>query len=393
MLKVVKIQGHCKLVLRQQLKKQLKGLKETKGLLISHGKELPTNSRGFPPYVEKLERVTKMADRWKLGNYTFTINPNTYGEQVSLVGDTVVTLDGTVIIQPTTTTEEYNLSSIFYQNRPRVVSQVSMPNLSGIKFVSGKYYVLNNTTKKVDVYNSNLSLSKSITITATPNGENFVAFDVELDETLWVVQSSTDDIVWKVAGGTGTVTKATFNPGRGLDITGIKYNNGSMWIVSGTTIYNTNTSLSILKTLTLPYISPANLAYRGMEIVNGYLVVSFVGNTESGVYHIDMNSGFICNSFALPDYSQIVDVTYDGNSFIFATFNTNQLIYTNGNTLMLDLYSLEKEIKTKGFIDMIDDMGIKRRIAISDYNIERLEGSLAKYSVDIQATKVNRGVV
>lgn len=328
-----------------------------------------------------------MANRWKLGNYTFTINPNSYGEQVSLVGDTVFTLDGTVITQPTSTTEEYSLSSVFYQNRPRVVSQISMPNLSGIKYVNGKFYVLNNTTKKVDVYNSNLTFSKSLTIATTPNGENFVAFDVQSDETIWAVEvGATNDIVWKVISG--VATKTTFSG----HIVGIKYDGTYLWVVSGTTLYKFNTSFVQQNSLTLPYISPVNVSYRGIDIVKGYLVISFSGDTDSGAYHIDMSNGFICNSFTLPDYTEIIDVTHDGNNFIFATFNTNQLIYTNGNTLMLDVYLLEGEIKTKGFIDMIDDMGVKRRIAVSNYDIERQEGSLAKYSVNIKAIKVNRGV-
>jgi hypothetical protein len=41
---------------------------------------------------------------------------------------------------------------------------------------------------------------------------------------------------------------------------------------------------------------------------------------------------------------------------------------------------------------MVDDMGVTRRVTVSDYRIERMEGSLQKYSVDISVTKVNRGI-
>jgi hypothetical protein len=330
-----------------------------------------------------------MQDRWKLGNYTFTINPNKYSEQITVVGDTIITLDGTVITQPTTNKEDYSLSAIFYQNRPRVISQVSMPNLGGMKYVNGKFYVLNNTTKKVDVYTSNMTLSKSIAIVATPNGENFTSFDVQTDETIWAVQTSVMDVLWKVSGG--TTTKTNFN--LGAKVTGVKYYNGYVWVVTDNRVlYQLTTSLSIVNSVSLPYIAPNDLGYNGMDAVNGYLVISYTNDDISGACHIDTTNGNLCNIFSLPNLTQIIDVTYDGANFIFSTYSGNQLIYTNGNTVMLDIYNLEKEIKTKGYIDMIDDMGVKRRLAVTRYSIDRQEGSIAKYNVEISATKVDRGV-
>jgi hypothetical protein len=341
----------------------------------------------------KIERVNKMQDRWKLGNYTFTINPNKYTEQVSVVGDIITTLNGTVISQPTMLKEEYSLSSIFYQNRPKVIQQVSMPNLGGIKYVNGKYYVLNNTTKKVDVYTANYTLSKSISLlSTTPNGENFIAFDVQSDETVWAVQRSTPDIVYKVVGA--TITKTNFNSSYG-SIKGIKYDSSALdlWIITDKNVLSlfTYPAWSQVKYLNLPIIAPNLLGYNGMDIINGYLVVSFVSDDISGAYHIDLTSGSICNVFSLPDLMQINDITYDGTNFVFSTQTGNQLVYTNGNTLSLDVYNLENEIRTKGYLDMIDDMGVKRRMTVNHYNIERQEGSLTKYSVDIQAVKVDRG--
>jgi hypothetical protein len=112
-----------------------------------------------------------------------------------------------------------------------------------------------------------------------------------------------------------------------------------------------------------------------------------------GAMFVDMSNGYICNTFSLPDYTEVSDIAYDGKNYVFSTYAGNKLLYTNGNTLHLDLYNLENQIRNYGFLSMVDDMGVSRRLTVSEYRIERQEGSLEKYSVDISAIKVNRGVV
>lgn len=335
-----------------------------------------------------------MSDRWKLGNYEFVINPRNYGEQVNVVGDTVVTLGGNVISQPTTLAESYSMTSTFYQNRPKITNIVSVPNLGGVELLSGNYYILNNTTKKIDVYNSNLSsLTKSVSLVTTPNGEDFKAFDVQSDGTIWAVEAKgSTDILHKITP-TGTMTTSNFTSLTGR-VVGIKYDSGNFWVVTsgGNTLYQLDSLLQVQLYLTLPYMNPSKLGYEGITLVNGYIVVAFNNTEETGAYFIDSTNGNICNAFTLPDYIEVTDVAYNGTSYIFSTRNGNQLYYTNGNTLLLDIHNLEKEIKTKGFISMVDDMGVSRRVMVKDYNVDRLEGFLQRYDITINAYKVDRGI-
>jgi hypothetical protein len=231
-------------------------------------------------------------------------------------------------------------------------------------------------------------------LSTAPAGENFVAFDVLSDETIYAVKRGTPDAIYKITAGTGAPTITNFNSTYG-SIHGIAYDSTALelWIVTDKNVVSlfTYPTWTQVKYLNLPNISPNLSGYQGMDIINGYLVISFVSDDISGAYHVDLTSGSICNVFSLPDYTQINDITFDGTNFIFSTQTGNQLVYTNGNTLNLDIYNIENEIRTKGYLDMIDDMGVKRRMAVSHYTIDRQEGSLTKYSVDIQATKVDRG--
>jgi hypothetical protein len=362
--------------------------------LIFHGKELPTNV-GVSSIRETIERVRKMADRWTLGQYKFTINPNKYGEQATMVGDTVVMLDGTVISQPTAMKEEYKLSSIFYQNRPIIKNTVSVPNLGGIEYKNGMYYVLNNTSKTIDVYTTNFSFVKSLAIIVNPIGtENFTSFDITSTENIYAIKSDlVTDYLYKVAGATVTPIQVPSSvSGR---VKGVEYDeiSGNLWLITDTnTLYKTNINFTVFTTVTMPPINPAK-GYRGMTMVGlNMLVISFNSDNMNGVYFVDTSNGYICNYFSLPDYADISDVTFNGTDYIFSTSVGNKLLYTNGNTLLLDIYNLENEIRSNGFLSMVDDMGVTRRVTVSDYRIERMEGSLQKYSIDISVTKVNRGI-
>lgn len=333
-----------------------------------------------------------MADRWKLGKYEFMINPNRYGEQIEMVGDNIKTLDGTLIVQPTSTQETYSFSSTFFQHRPRIKSEVSSGGGNGIEFLNNKFYILDAKNMKVNVFNKNMStIEKSIQIITTPNEENIIDFDVQSDETVWAVERlSSQDYIHKIVGTTRTKTAVPSLMG---DIVGIKRMGDNLWVATNMArLYALNPSnLSIVQYVDLPNISFASYGYRGMTAMNGYIIVSYSDSEVSGVIYIDSSNGNLCNNFYLPKRVEIKDITFDGNSFIFLV-SDGSLIYSTGNTVMLDLYNLEKEIKSYGFINMIDDMGVKKRVFVSDYSIDRQEGNLYKYLVSITATKVGRGL-
>lgn len=330
-----------------------------------------------------------MSDRWQLGSYTFVINPNKYGETVSVIGDNAVSLNGNTISMPTVLQEQYNFSSTLYQGLPKIMSQVSVPHGAGIKMLSGNYYILNNSTEGVDQYNPNFSLIKSVSV-GSQAGSQLTSFDIGPDGTIYAVDNAiTQDL--------HIVTPAIVNTSRAIvglsgNITGIKYDNGYYWFVTDQQIlYKTDTNINIINQLNLPYIQPQYLKYRGMTIVGNYLVLSFNSSDMTGAYHIDRTTGIIANAFSLPSYIPVVDVEYDGKNFIFMTNTGSQLIFTNGNTLLADIYTIESNIRNNGYLYMIDDMNVTRKISVGSYTIDRVDGHLQMYNISLQVSKIDRG--
>lgn len=331
-----------------------------------------------------------MSDRWQLGSYTFVINPNKYGESGSYIGDNAVTLDGTLISQPTVVEEQYNFSSTLYQGMPRILSQVSVPNGSGIEIMSGNYYILNNNTKNIDKYNSNLALLSSTALSSTNTGQNYTSFDVDPSGNFYAVE----DLIGGQYLHTVTSSSKTFKTISNVSgvVKGIKYDSGNLWLITDKYIlYQTDTNFNIINQVTLPYIDPAYLGYKGMTIIGNYLVLVFNSSDITGVYHIDKSTGIIANAFSLPNYTQILDVAYDGQNFVFITNLSSQLVYTNGNTLLADVYTIESNIRNNGYLYMIDDMGVNRKVTVSNYSIDRQDGYLTMYNIQLTVSKIDRG--
>lgn len=330
-----------------------------------------------------------MSYRWKLGSYSFKINPNKYGEQIEFVGDNVQTLDGTLITQPTSTIENYSLSSVFFQYRPRITSVVASPSQTvGIEYLNNSMYVLDNGSDFVRAYSKNLStITKSIKIN---NGTdiNFVAFTVSSDETIWAVEKAgTGSKVHKIQSG--VITPITL----GIEVSGIKYLNGFIWVVTpASVLYRLDANLNILQYINLPAIPYMYSGYKGMTAIGNILVVSYTDGEGLGAYFVDSTNGNLCNHFQLPESKVVNDITFDGTDYVFLVQSEQSLLYTNGNTLLLDLYNLEKQIKTTGFLIMTDDIGITRKVSVNDYSINRLEGNIHKYQVEISASMIDRGI-
>lgn len=328
-----------------------------------------------------------VSEKWQLGSYTFTINPNKYGEGHTYVGDNAVSLNGTVISMPTTVQEQYNFSSTLYQGSPRLISQVSMPNAVGIKLLSGNYYVGNNSTKKIDQYNSNFSLIKSYN-TGISSG-NILALDIAPNGTIYALDDLSSQQLHTITSTSGNTAKAVSNMPNQIE--GIKYDSGNLWMVDkGGILYQTDMNFNISQRVTLPYVAPQYIGYRGMEIIGNYLVVTFNSSDINGVYHIDKTTGIIANAFEVPTNPTIYDITYDGQNFVFLTSN-NQLIYTNGNTLLADIYTIESNIRNNGYLYMTDDMGVTRKVSVSSYSLDRADGYLTMYNLQLTVNKIDRG--
>jgi hypothetical protein len=271
-----------------------------------------------------------------------------------------------------------------------------MPNAVGIEFSSGNIYALNNSTKNIDKYNSNFVLQTSYQIASANTGQNYSCFDVKSNTGTFVTIEN------NVSGGGFTLRTTSTSLARTSqsystlsgNITGIKYDasfNGYWMVNNAGTLYQTDINCNISSQVNLPYIAPNFDGYKGLSMVGNYLLVSFNGGETNGVYHIDKTTGNIANAFEAPTNPNIYDVAYDGTNFIFLTKNTNQLIYTNGNTLLADIYTIESNIRNNGYLYMTDDMGVTKKVFVSSYSLDRLEGHLTMYSLQLTVIKIDRG--
>jgi hypothetical protein len=331
-----------------------------------------------------------MLERWRLGDYEFRVNPNRAGQRIQMVGDTVKTLDGTVISQPSFAKKTYSLESKFYQHRERVIEEVSIVG-DAIEAKGEFIYTFNFQDKIVRRLNKSLSEETILATLTTPLP---VSFDVTTlqDGTpvFWTVEDGAPNKIHKF-DETGTLSQSIVVDSAGT-VRGIKVVDDGIWVInSSSELYKVDMSGNNLKYTELPFISYSEVGYKGMTIEGDYIIVSYTNDGHSGAYHVNMDNGNTVNHFGLKIDAEVQDIAIDGDKYLM-TFNDGIMRSTKGNTLMLDMYNLERNIRNYGFVDLVDDMGVRVRVYVSDYSIDREEGNLHKYSVSINATKVDRGV-
>lgn len=326
--------------------------------------------------------------KWKYGNYQFAINPNSQSSKVDMVGDNVRTLSGALISQPTSFEESYDISSVFYQQRSRSLSKISLSNASGIEYYNNQFYVLNKTNDRIDIYNKNFTFVSSVSLSAVTN-KSYSAFDVASDG-FYIVSSTgtTTDMFYKINLTTGAlISNTSLTKPSSDDATGIRYMNGYVWILrlDGTLEkYFTN----MTKSLTI--ILPSGLSYYGLTSDSTYLII---GNNDSysKIYHIETSAGKIINQISFDDIVSIKDIGYDG-SYFYALNSSNQLQTIKGNTVEIDILNLKNEVLTKTYVDIIDDMGVITRVSTSSFSATRKLGYDHYYDVSMTISKVNRGL-
>lgn len=336
-----------------------------------------------------------MSDRWQFGSYTFKSNPTDYSENISYVGDTVVTLNGNVITQPTYVQEKYQIQSIFFQHRPLIRNIVAVSNANAIEFKNNKFYELDSKNAKVNVYNSNFALQKSINVVSTYSNA-YTSFDVDTSENIYL--STWDGQIShmvKVNSSGTLVSDGTYRSG--YKIVAIQNYNGQLYVVTSDSVLHMlnpliNGTYNDNKSSSLPYMPPDQLGYQGATIIDHYIVVSYFSDWVSGAYHIDLNNGATVNHFELPSANIVNDICYDGNNFVFLDKSNNQLVYSNGNTVDVDVYELRLQLDTQGMLLMTDDMGFDVYVFANDYTVNRDDTNIVKYQVSIDVEKVDRGM-
>jgi hypothetical protein len=323
--------------------------------------------------------------KWQYGNYVFAINPNSQGTGLEVVGDNGRFLSGASFSQPSFLLEKYGVNAVFFQNRSHQVSQVSLQNSNFIEYYNGNLYVLNKTDDRVDIYNSNFILSSSISLSSVPN-KTYLGFDVQSDG-IWVLSdNSTDDTVYKV-GLDGSLS-STNSVSRTVISSGIKQLNGYLWILRTNGAIDKVRITDFVKVSTLNL--PNDLSYVGLSAsTDGNFLI--VGNNDiyQKIYHVDYLTGNIINQISFDNMQSMDDVSSNGINFY--TLKNQKLSVIKGNTVECDLFLLEKEIDSKKYVDLIDDMGVKKRVSVSDYSRSRRKEFEHMYDVSMSIVKTNRG--
>lgn len=325
-------------------------------------------------------------NRWKYGNYEFRINPSSAEVSTELVGDTLRTLSGALVSQPSFLKDSYDVESVFYQPRSRVISQVSIQNAAFIRYESDRFYVLNKVNDRIDIYSRNMSsLTGSIPLTGVSN-KSYMSFDI-VGNIIWVVSKAgtTSDVVTQLNSSGSVISSGSVS--KTIDCSGVRYFSGSLWLLRTTGKIDLIKPSDFTKTRTI--VLPDGLYYSGISSDGNFLIVGN-GDSYNKILHIDVASGKIVNQISPSNMGRPVDFAYDGKHY-YVMSESNGIQKIEGNTVERDLFLFQHEISTKSFVDMYTDMGVKIRAVINDLSIRRRIGFEHLYDVSMSITKVDRG--
>lgn len=322
--------------------------------------------------------------KWKYGAYEFRINPYSQSHKITMVGDEVRTLSGAVISQPTGMVESFSVSSMFYQPNTKVVNKRNLSGANYIEESNGKIYSLNKTMDKIVVMNSNLVVEKEISLANLTN-KNYVGFDV-IDSSIWI---ATDDGVNRVIYKTDLFGNLIANYSllnKTSTIVGIEVLGTNVFILYNNAILEKyNLTISLIDTISLPY----GVFYQGLTSNEGFLLAGNSDEDYLTIYHIDPTLKTVANAIHV-DNVLVTDVAVV-NGYILVLDSNSNVTYLRGNTTVLDIFKLEREIELMGYVNMVDDMGVVSRVVVDGITVKRVQGFEHMYDVSLDVVKVNRG--
>ncbi len=324
--------------------------------------------------------------KWKYGSYEFRINPNAVNSSIQVVGDELRTLTGALISQPTGIRENYGVEAVFYQPRTRVISEISL-TADCVDWYNLKFYAINKANNRIDIYNGNM-ISESVISLAAITNKNFKSLDVVSDG-IWILCNNTgvSDFITKINfSGAITVATKTLPIIGGQHITDIEQLSGYLFAIRASEIEQ----LSMPALVKLSVITTPNNVINGLSSDGTYLLLG-ANDLSFGniIYHIDITNGRIINAIASDELKNIVGLAYDGKDYY--GFGLNKLQKIQGNTTMVDIYNLEIQIESYGFANLVDDIGIAKRVMISSMSKDRILGYENMYKVSLSIEKIDRG--
>jgi hypothetical protein len=322
--------------------------------------------------------------RWKYGSYEFRINPNSHGVSYSMVGDEVRTLSGALISQPTSFQQDMDISSVFYQGRSRITKEVSIDG-DFIEYYDNKLYILSNSNKAIYVYNNNIQLETTISLAQDATYNDYFGIDIT-STTIWVaVKKDALKNIIRRFDHNGSLL-GSFEIDNTSNLTGIEITSGHLWVLrANAKIEKRSTSDgTLVSTSNLPY----GIYYEGITSDGSFLVI---GNNDYDIrviYHYDTDTNRVASSITLDSLSYIQDIAFDGDYFMASYYG--KCCFIKGNTTMLDLYKLSRQIEIYNHVELVDDMGSSNRVAVSRFSQSRVEGFEHMYNVSLSVTKVDR---
>lgn len=329
-----------------------------------------------------------MANRWQYGNYQFDINPSSFSMDTKLVGDELRTLTGALVSQPSFLQDKYTASTTFYQPRTRVKGLTSFQNGVSIDCYNQKTYVLNKVNDRIDIYNQNYVFQSSLPLSVITTNKAYLWISVN-STGIYIASQRTSPAGLFVhsLNLTGSFL-STLTLASSSTLTGFTNFGGYHWILSNNgNIYKIRPSdgASII-TYALPY----GLYYEGISNDTDFLIV---GNKDTfiKVYHVDSTSGRIVNQFSDDTITTFNDIAYNGTQYLAINNTSFSLQIILANTVEAEIYKFKTEMSSKKFVDMIDHLGIIRRVYISSLSIDRSSTSQYMYQVTMSITKVDRG--
>jgi hypothetical protein len=330
--------------------------------------------------------------KWTYGSYEFRINPKSFENQMEFVGDQMRTLTGALISQPTGTKETYSVEGTFYQPRTRVVSENSL-SAECIDYYNGKLYAVNKTNDRIDVYNSNMVSQSTVSLSAVTN-KNYGSISAYVDG-IYILSSTAgvSDTIYKINSTTGAIISTTTIPiADSMHITNIKATNNK-YLLGLFALRGTRIEKLVFGTLVKD--SEMNTPFaiggtKGITVDGNYIVFGANDGTYGTIYHLDWVGNGVISSMSSDSFQSIDGVTFDGQKFLIFNKANKKIQNVAGNTVPVDIYNLENEIRSSGYATMVDDMGITRKVSVTSIDKERVLGYENMYNISLSVEKVDR---
>jgi hypothetical protein len=344
---------------------------------------------------------------FRYGDYTFTNNPKSFTKNIEFIGDKLITESGRTIIQPTGYKENLSLTSIFYKPMHKLTevdyiypnAQCISPNVASTE----QSFFVGMANGGIAEYNKNMILVD----------EGFP--EPPLIESNVVGIAKILGFLIILCQGIDTHYLYIVNPSSPYEVYDYYTYDG---VASGL-VYMINYLswfFCIFKQRKDGYIERISINTGEVEAaydcLRDYATDNFSGacsykgyyltiHNNQTIYVVDLDLNKVVSRLLIgrsgdnevyPGVS-ILDLSYppgdsELNFFGAIDIGKEKMLRLELNTVDIDLYNLEKEIK-KGEITLIDNHNVSYNVMVDDYNIVPLENYFNAYEVNLTATVVS----